>query len=77
MHRAFATALLCGLLAACASTPDVRAPVSVAVTAPPPVKLGIALGGGQRDVQLGIGNGNQIAQLSEGHRRKGEGRSGR
>ena len=46
MHRAFATALLCGLLAACASTPDVRAPVSVAVTAPPPVKVGIALGGG-------------------------------
>ena len=46
MHRAFATALLASLLAACASTPDVRAPVSVVATAPPPVKVGIALGGG-------------------------------
>ena len=44
--RAFATALLASLLAACASTPDVRAPVSVVATAPPPVKVGIALGGG-------------------------------
>ena len=44
--RACATALLASLLAACASTPDVRAPVSVVATAPPPVKVGIALGGG-------------------------------
>ena len=44
--RAFVAALACSLLAACASTPDVRAPVSVVATAPPPVKVGIALGGG-------------------------------
>ncbi len=39
------------LLAACASSsdvraPDVRAPVSVIASSPPPVKVGIALGGG-------------------------------
>ena len=38
------------LLAACASTPDMRAPSSVATYAPPvkvePIKVGIALGGG-------------------------------
>ena len=40
------TAALATLLAACASTPDVRAPVSVVASSPPPVKVGIALGGG-------------------------------
>lgn len=44
--RASVVALACTLLAACASTPEVRAPVSVVVTAAPPVKVGIALGGG-------------------------------
>ena len=37
---------LAALLAACASTPDVRAPVSVVASSAPPVKVGIALGGG-------------------------------
>ena len=40
------TAAFAILLAACASTPDVRAPVSVVASSPPPVKVGIALGGG-------------------------------
>ncbi len=46
MPRAFAAALFACFLAACASAPDVRAPVSVVATTPPPVKVGIALGGG-------------------------------
>ena len=46
MPRAFAAALLASLLAACASAPEVRAPVSVVASTPPPVKVGIALGGG-------------------------------
>ncbi len=49
--RVFAAArpiclLVACLLAACASSPDVRAPVSVVASTPPPVKVGIALGGG-------------------------------
>lgn len=44
--RTFIAALSACLLAACASTPDVRAPVSVVASTPPPVKVGIALGGG-------------------------------
>ena len=43
---AFLPALAATLLAACASTPDVKAPVSVVASAPPPIKVGIALGGG-------------------------------
>ena len=46
MPRAFAAALLASLLAACTSAPEVRAPVSVVASTPPPVKVGIALGGG-------------------------------
>jgi NTE family protein len=37
--------LAASLLAGCASTPEAKAPVSVVVS-PPPVKVGIALGGG-------------------------------
>ena len=44
--RAFIAVLACSLLAACASAPDVRAPVSVVATTPPPVRIGLALGGG-------------------------------
>ena len=43
---AFLPALAATLLAACASTPDVKAPVSVVASAPPPIKVGVALGGG-------------------------------
>ena len=43
---AFPLVLVATLLSACASTPDVKAPVSVAVSSPVPVKVGIALGGG-------------------------------
>ncbi len=43
---AFLPALAATLLAACASTPDVKAPVSVVASTPPPIKVGIALGGG-------------------------------
>ena len=34
------------LLGACAGTPDVRAPIAVSASAPAPLKVGIALGGG-------------------------------
>ena len=44
--RPFLAAACAALLAACASTPDVRAPIAVSATAPAPVKVGIALGGG-------------------------------
>ena len=43
---AFLPALAATLLAACASTPDVKAPVSVVASTPPPIKVGVALGGG-------------------------------
>ena len=46
MRVACLIALSAALLAACASTPDVRAPVSVVASSPPPVKVGLALGGG-------------------------------
>ena len=42
----FTTALCATLLAACASTPDVKAPISVVASSPAPVRVGIALGGG-------------------------------
>ncbi|QIL19441.1 patatin-like phospholipase family protein [Thermomonas sp. HDW16] len=42
----FPLVLAAALLAGCASTPEVKAPVSVAVSSPAPVKVGIALGGG-------------------------------
>ena len=44
--RALLAVFCTTLLAACASTPDVRAPVSVVASTPAPVKVGIALGGG-------------------------------
>ena len=44
--RALLAVFCTTLLAACASTPDVRAPVSVVASTPAPVKIGIALGGG-------------------------------
>ena len=44
--RPFLLAACAGVLAACASTPDVRAPIAVSASAPAPVKVGIALGGG-------------------------------
>ena len=44
--RTVLAAACAGLLAACASAPDVRAPIAVSATAPAPVKVGIALGGG-------------------------------
>lgn len=44
--RLLAATLTTCLLAACASTPDVRAPVGMMASTPPPVKVGIALGGG-------------------------------
>jgi NTE family protein len=44
--RPFLAATFAILLAACASTPDVRAPIAVSASAPAPVKVGIALGGG-------------------------------
>ncbi len=49
--RVFATTLSACLLAACASTPEVRTPVTKATNTPPPlrvepIKVGIALGGG-------------------------------
>ena len=44
--RAFVATLFACLIAACASAPDVRAPVHVVASTPPPVKVGIALGGG-------------------------------
>ena len=43
---AFPFVLAATLLAGCASTPAPKAPVSVVAIAPPPVKVGIALGGG-------------------------------
>lgn len=47
MHRAFATALFASLFAACASTPEApRPPPAIAAPALPPIKVGIALGGG-------------------------------
>ena len=46
MRAPFATALLASLLAACASTPEVKTPVRATTAAVPPVKVGIALGGG-------------------------------
>ena len=44
--RPFLLAACAGVLAACASTPDVRAPIAVSASAPAPVRVGIALGGG-------------------------------
>ena len=44
--RPVLSALCAGLLAACASAPDVRAPIAVSATSAAPVKVGIALGGG-------------------------------
>ena len=44
--RALLAVFCTTLLAACASTPDVRAPVSVVSSTPAPLKVGIALGGG-------------------------------
>ena len=44
--RTVLAAACAGLLAACASAPDVRAPIALSATAPAPVKVGIALGGG-------------------------------
>ena len=46
MRATLLVSLLATLLAACASMPDVRAPVSVVASSLPPVKVGIALGGG-------------------------------
>lgn len=46
MRAPFATAFLAVLLAACASAPEVKVPARVVATAPAPVKVGIALGGG-------------------------------
>ncbi|RZA21784.1 MAG: patatin-like phospholipase family protein [Lysobacteraceae bacterium] len=46
MRASFAIALSATLLAACASTPEARAPIRVVATTPAPVKVGIALGGG-------------------------------
>ncbi len=46
MRPAFGLALAATLLAGCASTPDVRAPVSAVASTPPPARVGIALGGG-------------------------------
>ena len=43
---AFPLVLAATLLAGCASTPQVKAPVSVVASTPAPVKVGIALGGG-------------------------------
>ena len=43
---ALLAALSATLLAACASTPEVKAPVSVVASTPVPPKVGIALGGG-------------------------------
>ena len=50
--RAFATALLACLLAACASAPEVRAPISVVASTPPPVRVGIGVHSG--DVYCGL-----------------------
>ena len=44
--RPVLSALCAGLLAACASAPDVRAPIAVSATSAAPVQVGIALGGG-------------------------------
>ncbi|HTL14743.1 MAG TPA: patatin-like phospholipase family protein [Thermomonas sp.] len=44
--RAFAISLLAALLSACAGAPDVRAPVAVVASTPPPPRIGLALGGG-------------------------------
>ena len=44
--RPFLLAACAGVLAACATTPDVRAPIAVSASAPAPVRVGIALGGG-------------------------------
>ncbi len=44
--RASALPLIAMLLAACSSAPNVRAPISVIASSPPPLKVGIALGGG-------------------------------
>ncbi|MES2858903.1 MAG: patatin-like phospholipase family protein [Pseudomonadota bacterium] len=46
MRTTLLVSLFATLLAGCASAPDVRAPVSVVASSPPPVKVGIALGGG-------------------------------